>query len=554
MVLMRIIALASAGLVSHAAAETFLAKAKVELLVQEEVKQLLLAELSGHTDSARLHSIEEELRPTYAALPKSEEGRLEPAAVRYALHRYFMRKNGWSVKGLDSAGGAWNSSSGATTTLLKARAPAYILSLFQEHLHGKGMGLHELAVFAATLADLIHAEAVGQLEQIFQVESLPRFGPVQPKQADSAIDTFIMAYLLGGETVIEHVLDIQEMRERLEYQYANLNETKMFVQDLRFTHDLGQHSRRNPFVERPAAFDECAAFALQFGQSFGSFQNLECHRLKRKLVGMEHSGTGRVLLSMFYNQAKDGDWEFMESVEYLRNQGALDESDPEHPSVVTPNYINSRMNCLTASDFYAVCCLNECDGLLEKLELQIPAPSAEPQRIIEVVSGLQSDTVDAPRNLSVVLMNRLHEIAARSGSGLVPLHGRLFAQWLHHAYPRECPFPHMAGAVKPMYPEEWANAVGEENLEVSPEVLQAHVARLPRANATQPLMPWTFEEELVAEDWRGLAAQGTTAVRMPFAKACAAIVALVSFALPLVRSYKVAFASPTDDKLEKHLV
>merc|ERR1719215_1322868 len=29
----------------------------------------------------------------------------------------------------------------------------------------------------------------------------------------------------------------------------------------------------------------------------------------------------------------------------------------------------------------------------------------------------------------------------------VPLHSRLFAQWLHYTFPRECPFPHKLGAV-----------------------------------------------------------------------------------------------------------
>ena len=32
-----------------------------------------------------------------------------------------------------------------------------------------------------------------------------------------------------------------------------------------------------------------------------------------------------------------------------------------------------------------------------------------------------------------------------SSDGLVALHGRLFAQWLHHAYPRQCPMPARAG-------------------------------------------------------------------------------------------------------------
>merc|ERR1719220_2130891 len=196
-------------------------------------------------------------------------------------------------------------------------------------------------------------------------------------------------------------------------------------------------SQRNPFAQHPITFDTTAALALQFSHRFGSFQNLECHRLKRKLVDLEHAGSGRVLLSQFYAQALNGDWEFMESVEYLRNQGALDETEPDHPAVVIPNYMNSRMNCLTASDFYAVCCLNECDEILGRVEQQIGLPRAEPKLIAEVVSRIQSDTVDAPRNLSSALLSRLNEIADKHG-GRVPLHGRLFAQWLHHAYPREC--------------------------------------------------------------------------------------------------------------------
>merc|ERR1719270_1460836 len=200
------------------------------------------------------------------------------------------------------------------------------------------------------------------------------------------------------------------MRARIEYQYPNLNETAAWMEDLRQTLDLEQSSRRNPFVTHPVTFDDLAAFVLQVGHSFGSFQNLECHTLKRKLTEMEHAGSGRVLLSRFYSNALAGDWEFMESVEYLRNQGALDESDPDSPSVVIPNYITSRMNCLTASEFYAVCCLNECDELLAHIETQVASPSADAAHIAHIVSRLHSDTVDAPRNLSSSLLARLNEI------------------------------------------------------------------------------------------------------------------------------------------------
>merc|ERR1719510_1026378 len=47
-----------------------------------------------------------------------------------------------------------------------------------------------------------------------------------------------------------------------------------------------------------------------------------------------------------------------------------------------------------------------------------------------------------PRPLSASLVAKLSGVAAHSG-GTVPLHGRLFAQWLHFAFPHECPYPHV---------------------------------------------------------------------------------------------------------------
>merc|ERR1719401_708419 len=60
---------------------------------------------------------------------------------------------------------------------------------------------------------------------------------------------------------------------------------------------------------------------------------------------------------------------------------------------------------------------------------------------------MPSSTVPADRELHPILVARLEEIAKHHG-GRVPLHGRLFAQWMHHAYPRECPYPHLSGTVR----------------------------------------------------------------------------------------------------------
>lgn len=525
-------------------AATFLpARAQV---TREDVKQFLLSELSGHVSGPRLDGIEKELRPMYIALPKSETGRLEPPTVRYALHRFFVQRHGWYVKGLDNAGSAWNESTG--TTVLKHRAPVYIQSLFEEHLHGLGLGLHELAVFAATLEDLIHAETTGKLEWIYAALRLPLVGPVAKEQADLASHYYVVAYLTIISAFAKNQKDLESMESRLRDEYPDFIETSLWAKDLRQANELELSSRRNPFVEHIPSFDDSLAFASAFGHQFGSFQNLECHKLKEKLVDLEHFGTGRVPLSIFYSHALAGAWEFMESIEYLRNQGALDETDPARPSVVIANYINSQTNCLAGSDFYQVCCINECEGLMTHIERQIEAPSGEPARIAQVTSSLPSDTVDAPRNLSAALVSRLEEIA-HLHSGRIPLHGRLFAQWMHHAYPRECPFPHVSGTTTPLSQEEWVEQFGAEGLSVGRDVMEKHASQANMTSVITKVLPWTVEEELVAEN-----KQTTTQKRRyPLVHMLVFLAALVSFAVPLMRVGK-GITSNQVDKLEKHLV
>merc|ERR1719469_413216 len=135
--------------------------------------------------SGRISALEEELAPMSAALPKNGQGRLEPPTVRYALHRHFVQKRGWYVKGLDPAGDGWNSSS--PEGVMKDRVPAYVQSLFERRLQGRGMNVTELAVFTATLADLIERDAALGLENIYRIMGLSTSGAVTEDQLDAAI-------------------------------------------------------------------------------------------------------------------------------------------------------------------------------------------------------------------------------------------------------------------------------------------------------------------------------------------------------------------------------
>jgi len=146
----------------------------------------------------------------------------------------------------------------------------------------------------------------------------------------------------------------------------------------------------------------------------------------------------------------------------LRQIGTLDESDELNPKVIIPNYINGRSNCVARTSYYSVCCIDECEDLFGALERQLGKPSATLEEIASAVQGLSSSSRSFANGLPDVHRRRLAEVATHHG-GLVPLHGRLFAQWLHLAYPNECAYPHISGTVNYQAMEDWEVATGERS-------------------------------------------------------------------------------------------
>merc|ERR1740121_1857288 len=125
------------------------------------------------------------------------------------------------------------------------------------------------------------------------------------------------------------------------------------------------------------------------------------------------------------------------------------------------------------------------------------------------------DDDDAPRR-SGHPRTQLEEIASAHG-GQVPIHGRLFAQWLHYAFPRECPFPHKAGAVSVRTPTQF----GDGYLATSRDMQEhAHVPQGPvDKEDLQWMSQWSSEEELIADYKVHLSAPWER--RMPAAAAAA---------------------------------
>jgi len=92
--------------------------------------------------------------------------------------------------------------------------------------------------------------------------------------------------------------------------------------------------------------------------------------------------------------------------------------------------------------YSSVCCSDECEDILTELQRSLQASRAAPGQLLGLVRNLSFSSSETPQ-LTQALERKLDEMAAQHG-GKVPLHGRLFAQWLHFVFPHECPFPEMS--------------------------------------------------------------------------------------------------------------
>eukprot|EP00411_Alexandrium_monilatum_P016726 CAMPEP_0175237824 /NCGR_PEP_ID=MMETSP0093-20121207/28716_1 /TAXON_ID=311494 /ORGANISM="Alexandrium monilatum, Strain CCMP3105" /LENGTH=581 /DNA_ID=CAMNT_0016531809 /DNA_START=49 /DNA_END=1792 /DNA_ORIENTATION=+ len=513
----------------------------------EDLRAAMLDELMGalghgnRVTEDRLQAIEEALRPMFRSLHKNEHGNLDHSGVRYALHRLFVMRHGMFIKGLEPGGEGWTGSS--PTEVLDDRVPAYVQGLFEQRLDGRGLGMHEVAILAATLEHLVHDEANARLKVAYEVNGVPLKSVMSRERAESVIDTYMVLFLLGENSSSIGHKAIKAHEATMSSIYPSWPESQKFTREVQ--DEVVKANRADPGLGNGIlSFNATSTVIAEIMERYGRWQDSECKLLKASLTALEDKGSGRVLLKDFYGSAKDGAWQFTESVAYLKDLGALDDSSPQRSSVIIPNYINSHSNCLASSGIFSVCCLNECEPLLGHIEREVGTPDAEPERLLEIVANLPSSSVKAPRELPADLRNLLQQVVKQHG-GKVPLHGRLFAQWLHHAFPRECPYPHKTGTTNPMTADEWISEKADRMAHASEDEMDLHIftrnaSSEDAAGASEPTpLLWTAEEELVVSTTSMPTAKGSR-WRSCLLSSIMALVALASLAATLWSNCKAA--------------
>jgi hypothetical protein len=476
------------------------------------------------------------------AVAKNENGNLGPSAAAYLLHRLFVQRHGWFIRALEPKGqalAAWNSST--PTSVLEEIVPPHITQLFERRLGERGLGLKELAVLAATLEHIVHQEALDRLKVAYDASNFSQEDVLSEEDAANVLDMYMSLYILGSQIPLKKVTPTKarNMLTNIGQMYPPWPGTQQFLREV--YHSVAP--KRDYFY-----FNEVENMIAEVGDRYGHFQDIECRKFKDWLVAVEDpsvGGAGRVRVADFYGQAlNNGKWQFSESIDYLRQVGALDESDPANLRVIIPNYVSGPSNCLASSEFYAVCCLDECEGILGRLEAMVAAPEATTSTILNLIPMISSATMPSNRTLSPWLRQRLEEVANHHG-GVVPLHGRLFAQWLHYAYPRECSFPHIAGTTNPQRPEEVRAELGSsDHLLINKSVMEDIVAaaspvvhRVPgsETQASEESGMWAMDEELVV--WRPpTEPKKWTCLSKPFVL----VAAVVSLSIALVRTLEPA--------------
>jgi len=428
------------------------------------------------------------LLPMFESLPKNQHGKLMPQIARYALHRLFEQQHAWSVDGLQST----------PSDLQKKENPVGELIanvLFADHA-SQGISMNSLVLIAMILEDRIHTETVAQLTTSYVVQNRSTGTEMPAAEMDALIDRYMTIYISGMREYDLNSTEYGEQKKFMETSTSDWDETTDWIHNAQHNAMRARKPCGHGITDCSFDFQGTTSIVEELMQNYGKFNHGECKRLKATLLEVEDRKTGRVSLADFYKKGMSGTWQFNEKADYLRDLGSLDESLPGQPRVIVANYVNSWVNCLTSSSLYSVCCSNECESLLGHLEHHIKSPTSKPERILDLVQSFKSDDL-ALVNVSQLLNSRLHQIAEKH-QGKVPLHGRLFAQWLHHAFPQSCPFPHEAGATNPLTPDQWMKEKGHAEIKASEEEIRHAVESMGVANDGQITgMPLVYEEDMV---------------------------------------------------------
>jgi len=455
----------------------------------------------GSNESARFPEIKRLIEPMWNSMPKNSRGRVDWKQLRYMTHRYFMQQASVMFRVFEPNKEV-NTSNVGGAEIMDKNAPSFADMLLTGKWASDGYSLHDAVAMVATLEQLMFDSESASLEFAMWYLNMTPSAPIKRADMSRVIESYVMHWMFSNDPEsLEAVLENPSLLPQAVPLWTSIQQLAAGqVQAMEYQRTATQKAdHAHSIMAREYSFNDAHEIAGSISKSFASFWETECQVIKASLVAMDKGNTGRVRLSDFYGSNMDGEWRFGESEAYLRDLGALDDSSWRGPQVIIPNYMQAASNCIVSTPNYLVCCVNECEDVMGEIERQFQMPVAPADRVLNLVANMTNFDDERP-DLNGTLGAQLHRIAEVHG-GQVPLHGRLFAQWLHYVFPRECPFPHKIGATVTQTPIER----GDDTLASRDEVerhastrnLNSESADL--AEEADVMSQWTEDEELVGD-------------------------------------------------------
>jgi len=439
---------ASQGMVRREAREARAGKSAL----QQAVEQALRGEAAE-----RLLAVETSVRPTYEAFPKNSMGRIPASEIFSAIVRgYFAKEHGWLLAGLAPPNLTPKPTEVHEALVLRERAPKLAEALEELRRSDRGLSLGDVVGTVAAIEHLLLDESEALLQGAYILNEHTVDSELGREALEEVLFSFLLLVRHGHPYNLTDVGQHQRMKTRARATTDEWMHLQDFAREAIKTSGLGE----------PFAFAGVAKMARDLNLGYGKWQNSECVQMKATLMdlGAGSGGSGAVAFSRFHEERKHPSFQFTESLDYLRKYGLLEEPEGGEPLVLLANYLLAPSNCIASSKHYSICCLNECEAVTSDLELRVQAPVWPADRLLEAVGQVSSSSLRAPRELPEALGQELRAVAAQH-EGAVPLHSREFREWLHAAFPNECPLPTASEGAA----EEWERKSAESWLATQEE-------------------------------------------------------------------------------------
>eukprot|EP00440_Ansanella_granifera_P059556 gb/GFBE01064547.1/.p1 GENE.gb/GFBE01064547.1/~~gb/GFBE01064547.1/.p1 ORF type:complete len:834 (+),score=236.79 gb/GFBE01064547.1/:1-2502(+) len=416
-----------------------------------ELETALLRALEKGPEAAnQVAEIQAWMAPTFEALPKLERapGRLGTRSSRHLLSTYFNAHFGWHIRGLEphEMQRETRVKELDEVRIVAQRAPKLAKLLMKVNAAKTGMDLAEIAAYAAVLQRLVLRESKIVLKAAWKLQNHSANDDITWEEFQSVLHSSLLIMNDWSPDLLDDDLLKLGLPAEAHSFFGSVlerarNSSEAWARGAAFSAQVAERLRGDlADARQKVSYKTAQAAFFELFAGYGKYQNGDCIQMKAQLRGMDGRESGRVSLKSFYAAPEGSLFWFSESPKYLHKLGLLDNTNRHSPSVLVTNYVDSSTNCLAPAPFFSVCCISECGSVMAQIEAVVKAPTASAATLLSAVAEITRDGTQESRAMTPELVQRLHSIEQLSG-GNIPLHGRLFAQWLHYVEPFKCAFP-----------------------------------------------------------------------------------------------------------------